>query len=242
MSRPLVLSLFPGIGLLDMAFEEEGFCVVRGPDLLWGGDIKRFHVPSDRFDGVIGGPPCQAHCSIAKLNASRDISPRYGNLVPEYARVVAEAQPDWFVMENVSGAPDPVVEGYTVHSQLLNNRWLGAEQNRVRRFAFGTRDGRRLAIETVALESIDFDNAVLASETGKGRIGKGRYAERPAIRPIPRQAELMGLPADFFNQESPFRTAAQGRMLGNGVPLPMGRAIAKAVRAAMYPDDKEGAA
>jgi DNA (cytosine-5)-methyltransferase 1 len=38
----LVLSLFPGIGLLDMAFEEEGFCVVRGPDLLWGGDIRSF--------------------------------------------------------------------------------------------------------------------------------------------------------------------------------------------------------
>jgi hypothetical protein len=36
MPPPLVLSLFPGIGLLDMAFEEEGFCVVRGPDLLWG--------------------------------------------------------------------------------------------------------------------------------------------------------------------------------------------------------------
>lgn len=31
---PLVLSLFPGIGLLDMAFEEEGFCVVRGHDRL----------------------------------------------------------------------------------------------------------------------------------------------------------------------------------------------------------------
>ena len=29
MSNPnLVLSLFPGIGLLDMAFEQEGFCVV----------------------------------------------------------------------------------------------------------------------------------------------------------------------------------------------------------------------
>ena len=37
----LVLSLFPGIGLLDMAFEEEGFTVVRGPDLLWGGDATR---------------------------------------------------------------------------------------------------------------------------------------------------------------------------------------------------------
>lgn len=43
---PLILSLFPGIGLLDMAFEEEGFCVVRGPDLLWGGDIRRFHPPA----------------------------------------------------------------------------------------------------------------------------------------------------------------------------------------------------
>jgi len=29
---PLVLSLFPGIGLLDMAFEQEGFCIVRGPE------------------------------------------------------------------------------------------------------------------------------------------------------------------------------------------------------------------
>jgi DNA (cytosine-5)-methyltransferase 1 len=53
----LVLSLFPGIGLLDMAFELEGFCVVRGPDLCCGGgrDIKNFHPPAGRFDGVIGG-------------------------------------------------------------------------------------------------------------------------------------------------------------------------------------------
>ena len=42
----LVLSLFPGIGLLDMAFEEAGFTVVRGPDLLRGGDIRRFHPPA----------------------------------------------------------------------------------------------------------------------------------------------------------------------------------------------------
>lgn len=33
----LILSLFPGIGLLDRAFEEIGYTVVRGPDLLWGG-------------------------------------------------------------------------------------------------------------------------------------------------------------------------------------------------------------
>jgi len=35
-----VLSLFPGIGLLDSAFEEQGFTVVRGPDLLWSDDLS----------------------------------------------------------------------------------------------------------------------------------------------------------------------------------------------------------
>lgn len=60
----LVLSLFPGIGLLDRAFEEEGFCVVRGPDLLWGGDVRRFHPPAGLFAGIIGGPPCQAFSQL----------------------------------------------------------------------------------------------------------------------------------------------------------------------------------
>jgi site-specific DNA-cytosine methylase len=64
----LVLSLFPGIGLLDRAFEDAGFCVVRGPDLLWGGDVGRFHPPAGRFDGVIGGPPCQMFSTMRHVN------------------------------------------------------------------------------------------------------------------------------------------------------------------------------
>lgn len=32
----LVLSLFPGAGLLDAGFTQAGFSVVRGPDLLLG--------------------------------------------------------------------------------------------------------------------------------------------------------------------------------------------------------------
>jgi len=39
----LVLSLFPGIGLMDAAFEDEGFCVVRGPDPLWEGAAISSH-------------------------------------------------------------------------------------------------------------------------------------------------------------------------------------------------------
>lgn len=86
----LVLSLFPGIGLLDMAFEEEGFCVVRGPDLLWGGDVKRFHPPAGRFDGVIGGPPCKAFSRLVHIvravHGPQAVAP---NLIPEYERVVS---------------------------------------------------------------------------------------------------------------------------------------------------------
>jgi DNA (cytosine-5)-methyltransferase 1 len=68
--KSLVLSLFPGIGLLDRAFEMEGFCIVRGPDLLWGGDVKTFHPPKGRIDGIIGGPPCQCHCKWGDINLS----------------------------------------------------------------------------------------------------------------------------------------------------------------------------
>ncbi len=64
----LVLSLFPGIGLLDRAFEEEGFCVVRGPDLLWGGEIRRFHPPRPAAHGPRGRPSGQSGNSNAPLN------------------------------------------------------------------------------------------------------------------------------------------------------------------------------
>jgi len=63
----LVLSVFPGIDLLSRAFEEQGYCVVRGPDLLWGGDVRTFHPPPGVFEGVIGGPPCQAFSVLRHL-------------------------------------------------------------------------------------------------------------------------------------------------------------------------------
>ena len=67
MPGDLVLSLFPGIGLLDSAFEDTGFCVLRGPDVIRGGDVRLFHPPAGVFAGVIGGPPCQSFSSLAHL-------------------------------------------------------------------------------------------------------------------------------------------------------------------------------
>ena len=140
-----VLSLFPGIGMLDSAFEQEGFCVVRGPDVLWGGDIRRFQPPAGKFDGVIGGPPCQMFSSLARLVEANGHKPRFGNLIPEFERCIMEAQPAWFLMENVRQAPEPAIASYGVKSFLLDNSWLpdsefyGHEQRRLRRFCFGMR-------------------------------------------------------------------------------------------------------
>lgn len=226
----LVLSLFPGIGLLDMAFEEEGFCVVRGPDVLWGGDVRRFHPPAGRFDGVIGGPPCQAFSIMQFVAPQRPVE----NLIPEYERCVAEAEPEWFVMENVQRAPLPVVDGFVVRDTLMNNRWVAEapEQNRVRRFSFGSRTG---IDPWPHLELALFENPVkeYAVVGGHGSMNDHRQAKsRYQSTDVRKMSRLQGLPEDFLDG-TPFTVHGKRLMLGNGVPLPMGRAIARAVRKAV---------
>lgn len=245
----LVLSLFPGIGLLDMAFEAEGFCVVRGPDLLWGGDVKRFHPPAGRCDGVIGGPPCQAFSRLRCLVEHNGYKVAE-NLIPEFERCVAEARPTWFLMENVPDAPPPAVGGYRVHSLPLNNRWVGGEQNRLRVFSFGTRAGLPLLPEVVALEAPRFAPAVLASGGARvvpvalGGSGKPKRTAR-AVATHKGASALVNKTAAYFRQAArdqglpddfdlpPFTVAGKIKAIGNGVPLPLGRAIARAVKEAI---------
>lgn len=230
--RQCVLSLFPGIGLLDRAFEEEGFMVVRGPDLLWGGDIRRFHPVAGRFEGVIGGPPCQAFSRL------RYVVEHHGyqmaeNLIPEFERCVTEAQPLWFLMENVPDAPLPVVPGYQVHAQLLNNRWCGGIQNRLRRISFGTRNGSRLEVPGELFEPLEWAAAVCASGGIKPGVSTSRSARLKHLgwktkAAFEQARRLQGLPDDF--ELPPFTIAGAIKAVGNGVPLPLGRAIARAVR------------
>jgi DNA (cytosine-5)-methyltransferase 1 len=211
----LVLSLFPGIGLLDMAFEQEGFCVVRGPDLLWGGDVRNFHPPAGRFDGVIGGPPCKGESNLAHLNGTPGRT-----MVQEFLRVKGEARPAWFVFE--------AVIRHRNHADFivpLNPRWLGETQSRQRYF----HSNLNLAphIEFAALEHPVFKHAVLAGHgpaVGKITNGIAKY-------PWPEHCTLQGLPEDF--KLPGFTRQAAYEAVGNGVPLPMGRAIARAVRQAL---------
>lgn len=228
--KGLVLSLFPGIGLLDRAFEEAGFCVVRGPDLLWGGDVKTFHPPAWKFDGVIGGPPCQAHSEFTALNKSnwRTIAP---DLVPEFVRCVDEARPHWWLMENTPRVPTIDVPGYVNRLVVIQNRHLGEEQSRRRKFQFGTAAGLELRIQHAALVTIDWQPACLATEGSRGFLqwqkGRSRSA-RHTRRSFNRFLELQGLPPEFLS-DAPFTIEGKYRVVGNGVPLAMGRAVAAAV-------------
>lgn len=225
MTAPLVLSLFPGIGLLDRAFEEEGFCVVRGPDLLWGGDIRRFHPPAGRFDGIIGGPPCQSFSPIGNVNRARwgadSVMP---DLTTDFARVVVEAAPEWWLMENSPHCPGSGLPHE--HRLDLDMAWLGGRQRRRRAFW----SNLRLRIDTPAL--IPTEAGSERTVTWKGAVDwKGSRATEPR-RTLADMLDLQGFPRDMLSH-CPFTIDAAKKAVGNGVPLQMGRAVARAVKCAL---------
>lgn len=235
-----------------MAFELEGFCVVRGPDVLWGGDVRRFHPPAGRFDGVIGGPPCQMFSMLRHLNPNA--GQRHGNLIPEFERVVAESGADWFVMENVPDAPVPQPGGYwPAYGTVVNTRWLGEAQDRTRRFSFATRFdvtpyGITLDVspDLVVFENPEYRQAITSDARavpiklgGSGKVkrtytadGKRHGPAQGQRAPITEMLRYQGLPVDYLD-DAPFTDTAKRKVIGNGVPLPMGRAIARAVRRAL---------
>ncbi len=270
----LVLSLFPGIGLLDMAFEDAGFCVVRGPDVIWGGDIRKFHPPAGVFDGVIGGPPCQMFSALAPLVRHNGHEPSFGNLIPEYERCVSEAEPQWFVMEEVRGAPLPEVEGYDRWAELVKDSDVGGAQPRVRRILLGLREGRWQSAASpftlLEYKPMPVSGAsVIAADSGiayeearrkqsvsshpnphrrwKRSVGFDQRETVPGSRTddgggeVPHSGktlsiedaiEAQGLPRDHLDQ-APFTVDGKRHAIGNGVPLPMGRAIARLVLAVL---------
>ncbi len=207
----LVLSLFPGIDLLGRGFEDEGFCVVRGPDIILGGDIRHFHSVPGRFDGVIGGPPCPDFS-----RAQRGEPTGYGlSMLQEFRRVVEESVPLWWLMENVAGVPDVRIEGYSHQRIDINASQCGLRQNRLRHFQFGHRLGHVITVERQA-EIAEVERCCVASEGGQ--MDRRTWSEF---------CQLQGLPADFRLDQ--FTQSGRYRAVGNGVPVPMARVMARAV-------------
>lgn len=204
----MVLSLFPGVGLLDRAFEAVGLSTFRGPDKLWGGDVRRFHVPAGHFWGVIGGPPCQEFSGLRRSKPTG-----HGvQMLAEFRRVVSDAEPEWWLLENVATVPDVRIEGYSWQRIDVDQAWY-VPVSRLRHIQFGSRSGRTLQIPRGDRQPNPEPCALACDD-----------------RPWPVVRRLQGLPDDY---ELPgFTRAGAVAAVGNGVPIVLGRVLARAVLAA----------
>ena len=153
------LSLFSGIGGLDLAAEWAGFESVgqcefadyptkilerHWPDVPRWRDIRTltgesFYERTDlrTVDIISGGFPCQPFSTAGKQRGEED--DRY--LWPEMVRVIAELRPTWVVGENVAGiinmALDKVLsdlegQGYTTRTFLIPACGVNAPHQRYR--------------------------------------------------------------------------------------------------------------
>ena len=225
--RSLVLSLFPGIGLLDRAFEEQGFQIVRGPDKLWGGDVRKFHAPPGVFAGVIGGPPCQVFSTASSIRGTEAV-----DLIPEFLRVIREAEPLWVVMENVRQViGHPMIPRDWNHT-LLRDWDCGGETARVR--AFWTWP---FMVLVPSRAGGDPSKSVMATTWKRGRSDSKYVTDKgflPGDLPVMEYARLQGaVEVGEALEAHKSSKAFSVHMLGNGVPLSMGRVIARGAHAAM---------
>lgn len=153
-----VVDLFCGCGGLSLGFEKAGMDVVAAFDN-WENALnvyrRNFSHPAIKTDLmnveesvskiqqynpdiIIGGPPCQDFSSAGKRNEDNG----RGDLTVCFARIIAEIQPKWFVMENVERIlktqklKDAISifhnAGYGVTYMVLNAALCGVPQKRKR--------------------------------------------------------------------------------------------------------------
>lgn len=226
----LVLSLFPGVDLLGRAFAAAGFVVVTGPDPVTGGDIRDFRGVAGRFDGIIGGPPCQGFsaANAYRTNPDHESVKRSREMLGHFVRIVHQCQPRWFLCENVPAVPTVRVPGSPPAQRIPITDWeCGGVQLRTRHIQFGHVDGWIIRPKRSVIE----------------RSKIGRKAEAITTKPVSRwqsyaaQCRKQGLSEPLrlpgWTKEAKFRA------VGNGVPLGMGRALAAAVVDCGPRDDKD---
>lgn len=210
----LVLSLFPGAGLMDEGFHQAGFCVVRGPDAMLGQDIRRFtlrQLEQSHFEGIIAGPPCQDFSRARR----RPPSGHGLEMLHQLCRLITEARPEWWLVENVPGVPTIEIEGYTTQRFNMFASDFGMDHRRNRSFQFGSK-GEKLVIPRGSQSHLKLKPTPLASDYSRSR--KRNFADL---------CERMGLPRAFTLPGLSRR--AQFRAVGQGVPVVVARAVAQAI-------------
>lgn len=193
MSKLSAISIFTGSGGLDYGFEAAGFCTrvavecdptcvatlsrnrrwqvidepietVLSEDLLYQGGVS----PGEA-DILIGGPPCQPFSKAAywATGQSRRLRDPRANTLEQYLRVLEDARPGAFLLENVEGLGfrgkseglELIKRGlnrinakhgtnYRAAIAVLNAAEYGVPQMRRRLFVVGSRDGTEFVFPT----------------------------------------------------------------------------------------------
>ena len=198
------LSLFSGIGGLDLAFEWAGgvvsamceiepYCrkVLRKhwPDVPLFEDIREMK-GSDvgAVDVVYGGFPCQPF-SVAGNKRGKDDS-RY--LWPEFSRLVGEIKPRWIVAENVPGilhiAADDVCrdlehQGYNIGIWDFEAAVVGAKHRRERIFFVAHTDSSRLQGSEQLGELRTEAEGRIAAESERSSCAPAAQHQRDSMQP-----------------------------------------------------------
>ena len=231
-SHPLVLSLFPGVDLLGRAFEQEGCCVVQGPDLLRGHNIEDWTIPpAGKFEGVVGGPPCQPFSTAKDIGGKKEA--QHKDQIGLFWEIVQTIKPKWAVMENVMGAKNHPALPTGVSVIQLRDWDCGGHTHRKRLFFIWPGElGKTFPSAPLKREGTP-SYSVLASswKSGAKREKRGMLANLSAED----AGRLQGWPeiASTMLRESdggrlyPKRFVVHS--LGNGVPRSMGEWIAKSI-------------
>jgi DNA (cytosine-5)-methyltransferase 1 len=157
-----IVDLFSGCGGLSLGFQNAGFEIKSAFDK-WEPAVKVYRenfnhpiydtdlgseeglefVKSLKPQMIIGGPPCQDFSSAGK----RDETLGRADLTVSFANIVSEAQPEWFVMENVERIMKSHIlkdalqifknAGYGISYQVLDASYCGVPQARKRFFLVG---------------------------------------------------------------------------------------------------------
>ena len=156
------VDLFAGCGGLSLGFEKEGFDIVAAFEY-WESAVKCYQQNFDhpvyqmdlsdtekavemvrelKPDLIIGGPPCQDFS-----HAGKRVEAKRATLTDNFATIVAEVHPPYFVMENVDRARNSNAyaearkifkeAGYGLTEIVLDASLCGTPQKRKRFICFG---------------------------------------------------------------------------------------------------------
>jgi DNA (cytosine-5)-methyltransferase 1 len=180
MGTKTVIDLFCGAGGLSEGFRQAGYHVLAGNDCFPAAGetyahthreatfldgaiqeysakdfLKAARLRPGELDVLVGGPPCQG---FSVYNHQRGMHDERSSLYREYLRVVDGLQPNWIVLENVTGmtsagggaAVEAIMRGlhslgYQVRSEVLRAEEYGVPQERRRIVFIGNRLGLPIA-------------------------------------------------------------------------------------------------